>query len=101
MKETVLINHVHFWQGMLILFFIAYILLLFRKRIISGVDKRGRFFERGICPAHHGFRLCNSYFVLCLTLMIPLFFTGTVHAETPDYAASVTGGGAATYYETL
>ena len=33
--------------------------------------------------------------------MIPLFFTGMVHAETPEYAASVTAGETTTYYETL
>ena len=43
-----------------------------------------------------------SHIMLIFTLMlIPLLITGTVHAETPDYAASVTAGGAATYYETL
>ena len=101
MKETVLMNHVNFRQGMLSMFFMAYILLPIRKRRNSGADKRGRFFERGICPAHHAFRLCTSYLILSFMLMFPLLFTGTVHAETPDYAASVTGGGAATYYETL
>ena len=81
MKETVLMNHVNFRQGMLSMFFMAYILLPIRKRRNSGADKRGRFFERGICPAHHGFRLCTSYFILCFMLMIPLLFTGMVPAE--------------------
>ena len=101
MKETFLMDHVNFWQGMLIMFFIAYIFLPAGKRINSGADKRGRFFERGICPAHHGFRLCTSYFILCFMLMIPLLITGMVHAEQPDNVASVTAGESTTYYPTL